>query len=205
MNPSGFSSSIVSRRAALKMAGCGFGYLALAGLAAGRAQAANPLAPRLPHFAAKAKRVIFLFMQGGVSHVDSFDYKPILAEQDGKTLDFTDARLRANTGKGVSSQRVMKSPWDFSQYGQSGKWASTLFPEINQAMWMTCASSTRSIPKESPMGPQRSSCTAARRRMRYALPMGAWVNYGLGSENENLPGFVTIGPFGRERWPAQLR
>src|SRR5439155_18091884 len=95
-----------SRRAALKSAACGFGYLALAGLAADNARAAaslNPLAPRLPHFAPRAKRVIFLFMQGGVSHVDSFDYKPALAKQDGKMMPFDDSRQLANTGKGGSS------------------------------------------------------------------------------------------------------
>ncbi len=82
-----------------------------------------------PHFAPRAKRVIFLFMQGGVSQVDSFDYKPRLATDDGKKMPFDDARQRANTGKGDSSQRVMKSPWKFAQHGETGRYVSELFPE----------------------------------------------------------------------------
>src|ERR1700735_1095951 len=126
MNPTFFS-----RRTALKSAACGFGYLALAGLSASRAggAAVNPLAPRLPLFPARAKRVIFLFMQGGVSQVDSFDYKPLLFQQDGKSMPFDDARVRANTGAGASTQRVMKPMWEFSQYGGCGKWMSNLFPQ----------------------------------------------------------------------------
>src|SRR5262245_58741246 len=92
----------ITRRDWLRSTGCGFGYLALAGLAAEQAAAAsasaNPLAPKVPHFAPRAKRIIFLFMQGGVSHVDSYDYKPQLEKNDGKTLAFDDARILANTG-----------------------------------------------------------------------------------------------------------
>src|SRR5919204_411591 len=115
-----------------------FGPLPWAGLPAGGPAAAPPathfagpppLAPKPPHFAPKAKRVIFLFMQGGVSHVDSYDYKPRLATDDGKMLAFDDARAIANTGTRGSSQRVMKPLWKFAQRGQSGLWASELFPE----------------------------------------------------------------------------
>src|ERR1700690_831808 len=89
-----------SRRDMLRQAACGFGYLALAGLATEQAPpVVNPLASRKPHFPPRAKRVIFLFMQGGVSHVDSFDYKPRLEKDDGKMLNFDDARQLANTGK----------------------------------------------------------------------------------------------------------
>src|SRR5436309_10773426 len=130
----------ISRRSLLKNAGCGFGYLALAGLAAERAAAesragatsVNPLAPRRPHFAPRAKRVIFLFMQGGVSQVDSFDYKPDLEKADGKTLSFDDARVLAKTGMRGSSQRAMKPLWKFAQHGESGRWASDLFPEMSR-------------------------------------------------------------------------
>jgi len=120
----------ISRREFLRSSGCGFGYLALAGLTAqGRGTApANPLAARAPRFPARAKRVIFLFMQGGVSHVDSYDYKPRLDKDDGKMFSFDDARLLANTGKRGSTQRVMKPLWRFAQHGQSGRWASDLFP-----------------------------------------------------------------------------
>jgi hypothetical protein len=186
-----------SRREALKVAGCGFGYLALAGLAA-RARAAtspvpvNPLLAKPPHFAPKAKRVIFLFMQGGVSHVDSFDYKPILAERDGQSIEFTDSRRLANTGNGQSSQRIMKSPWEFSQYGQSGKWCSSLFPEINRHVDDLCF--IHSLQTEGVAhGPATLflHCGAS----NFVRPsMGSWITYGLGTENENLPGFVSIAP-----------
>ncbi|HEX5499988.1 MAG TPA: DUF1501 domain-containing protein, partial [Thermomicrobiales bacterium] len=122
---------LLGRRAALARTGCGFGAMALAGLLAEQARASgNPLAARRPHHAPRAKRVIFLFMQGGPSHVDSFDYKPLLAEQDGKQLSFADARVIANTGKRDSSHRVMKSPWNFAQHGECGRWTSELFPQI---------------------------------------------------------------------------
>src|SRR5262249_51956408 len=123
----------IGRRALLKDAACGFGYLALAGLAAERASAepVDRMTARPPHFAPRAKRVIFLFMQGGVSQVDSFDYKPHLLPDDGKTLSFEDARILANTGVRASSQRVMKPLWKFAQRGESGRWASDLFPEIS--------------------------------------------------------------------------
>ena len=127
----------IRRRDLLKSAGCGFGYLALASLAAEQAaagpSAVNPLAPRPPHFPAKAKRVIFLFMQGGVSQVDSFDYKPRLARDDGKSLSFDDARVIANTGMRGSSQRVMKPLWKFSQHGAVGPLGVGPLPRDQQA------------------------------------------------------------------------
>src|SRR5437867_7964205 len=117
---------VISRRRALQSMACGFGSLALADLAHSQA---NPLAARAGHHAAKAKRVIFIFMQGGPSHVDSFDYKPRLIEDDGKMLHFDDARSLAKTGKGVT-QRVMKPRWAFRQHGESGQWISELLPHI---------------------------------------------------------------------------
>ena len=188
MNPHSFS-----RRAALKSAACGFGYLALAGLTASRAiAAANPLAPRLPPFAARAKRVIFLFMQGGVSHVDSFDYKPTLFKQDGRAMPFDDDRQLANTGSAATSQRVMKPLWNFSKHGQCGRWASELFPEINKHADRLCF--LHSVHTEGVAhGPATLflHCGAT----NFIRPsMGSWVLYGLGSENENLPGFVSIAP-----------
>ena len=184
---------LFSRRAALKVAGCGFGYLALAALANSKAQAAvNPLAARPPQFPAKAKRVIFLFMQGGVSHVDSFDYKPRLTKDDGQKIQFDDDRLLANTGTAASSQRVMKPMWDFSQHGQCGRWASTLFPEITKHVDDLCF--IHSLHTEGiAHGPATLflHCGAT----NFIRPsMGSWVTYGLGSENENLPGFVSIAP-----------
>jgi len=190
MNP-----SLYSRRSALQTLGCGFGYLALAGLAArdtARAAApANPLAPKPPQFPARAKRIIFLFMQGGVSQVDSFDYKPRLIKDDGKMLDFDDLRSLATTGKSPQ-QRVMKPLWNFSQHGESGIWASDLFPEMAKHVDDLCL--IRSMHTEGiAHGPATLFLHTG--TTTFVRPsMGAWVNYGLGSENENLPGFVTISP-----------
>src|SRR5690349_19248574 len=103
---------MISRREALARVGCGFGYLALAGMV-GAGELKNPLAARAPHFAPRAKRIIFIFMQGGPSHVDTFDYKPLLAKKDGEMVAFDDARVIANTGKRGSLQRVLKPLWNF--------------------------------------------------------------------------------------------
>src|SRR2546430_4404974 len=118
---------LLTRRRLLQSTACGFGYLALAGLAQ-TASASNPLAPKTPHHRPRAKRVIFLFMQGGPSHVDTFDYKPRLAKDDGKMLEFDDARTLAKTRK-IVSHRVFQSPWKFTQHGDCGLWASELFPQ----------------------------------------------------------------------------
>ena len=186
--------TLLTRRHALKSAACGFGYLALAGLAAQRAGAAtNPLAPKPTHFKPKAKRVIFLFMQGGVSHVDSFDHKPLLDEQDGKLRDFDDARKIANSGKReASSQRVMKSLWKHAQHGQSGHWGSELFPEM--CKHMDDLTFLHSVTTEGiAHGPATLFLHCG--STSFIRPsMGSWVTYGLGTENENLPGFVTISP-----------
>ncbi|MDR3637167.1 MAG: DUF1501 domain-containing protein [Isosphaeraceae bacterium] len=184
----------ISRRTLLQETGCGFGYLALAGLAAERAAAAtgNPLSPRSPHFTPRAKRVIFLFMQGGVSHVDSFDYKPRLEKDDGKMMPFDDARVLANSGTRGSTQRAMKPLWRFAQHGQSGRWASELFPEISRHVDDLCF--IHSMHTE---GVAHGPATlflhcGATNAIRPSL--GSWLLYGLGSENENLPGFVSIAP-----------
>lgn len=174
-----------NRRRMLAASACGFGSLAFSALAASAAE-------QLPHHLPKAKRVIFLFMQGGVSHVDSFDYKPRLQTEDGKKMPFLDARLKANTGKGDSQQRVMKSPWKFRQYGESGRWASELFPKVSEHIDDLCmlhGMHTQGVAH----GPATLflHCGAT----NFVRPsMGSWINYGLGTENENLPGFVTICP-----------
>ena len=185
------NSPLFTRRCALQQLGCGFGYLALAGLAAESARAANPLAPRMPHFPARAKRIIFLFMQGGVSQVDSFDYKPRLVADDGRMMDFDDARTVAKTGKGAS-QRVMKSLWDFKQRGQSGLWVSELFPEMAKHADDLCV--IRSMHTEGVAhGPATLFLHTG--TTNFIRPsMGSWVTHGLGTENENLPGFVSIAP-----------
>jgi hypothetical protein len=182
-----------TRRHALKSMACGFGYLALAGMTGRNARAAhNPLAARMPHFAPLAKWVIFLFMQGGPSHLDTYDYKPRLEQEDGRKLPFDDARTIANTGNRGTDQRVMKSPWKFRQHGQTGRWVSELFPETARHVDDLCF--IRSLHTEGVAhGPATLFLHCG--STNFVRPsMGAWVNYGLGTENENLPGFVTIAP-----------
>lgn len=174
-------SFLPNRRQILAATACGFGSLAFSALAA-----------QQPHHAPKARRVIFLFMQGGVSHVDSFDYKPLLEKEDGKKMPFLDARLKANTGMGESQQRVMKSPWKFQQYGQSARWCSELFPNMAEHMDDLCllhGLHTEGVAH----GPATLFLHCG--STNFIRPsIGSWINYGLGSENENLPGFVTICP-----------
>src|SRR4051794_33611718 len=116
----------LSRRQMLRRSAVGFGYLALSALLAEEAAAdtpADPLAPKLPHLPARAKRVIFLFMKGGPSHVDTFDYKPLLQRDHGKPLPFAKPRV-------VSSQtgNLLRSPWSFKRYGGGGAYLSAVFP-----------------------------------------------------------------------------
>jgi len=183
----------IPRRVALKRLACGFGSLALAGLMGGRSfGASNPLAPKIPMFRPRAKRVIFLFMQGGPSQIDTFDYKPRLERDDGKKLPFDDARTVANTGNRGTDQRVMKSPWKFARHGASGRWVSELFPHVARRVDDFCF--IHSLHTEGVAhGPATLFLHCG--STNFIRPsMGAWINYGLGTENENLPGFVTIGP-----------
>lgn len=177
------NTPLLSRRDALKSLACGFGYVAFAGMS-------NAIAA--PHFAPKAKRIIFLFMQGGPSQIDTFDYKPRLDRDDGKKMPFDDARTIANTGARATEQRVMKSPWKFKQHGQSGRWVSELFPEMAKHVDDLCfihSMRTEGVAH----GPATLFLhTGATNFIRPSL--GAWIQYGLGSENQNLPGFVTIAP-----------
>jgi hypothetical protein len=179
------------RRHLLQTTACGFGSLALQALASGRAGASPSQAGLAPHHAPRAKRVIFLFMAGGVSHVDSFDYKPKLIENDGVAFDFDDARTVAKTGKGAS-MRVMKPLWDFRQRGRSGQWASDLFPHMSGRVDDLCilkGMHTEGVAH----GPATLFLHTG--TTNFIRPsMGAWVSYGLGTENENLPGFVSISP-----------
>lgn len=187
------NAPLFSRRHALQSLACGFGSLAFAGIAQRAAAAANPLAPRRPHHEPRAKSVIFLFMQGGVSHVDSFDHKPLLTERDGQLMGFNDARKIANSGKREeSTQRVMKPLWKFAQHGQTGRWGSELFPEM--CRHMDDLTFIHSLHTEGiAHGPATLflHCGAT----QFIRPsMGSWVSYGLGAENENLPAFVSLSP-----------
>lgn len=186
---------MLNRRQLLQQTGCGFGGLALAGLAGTSASEVSagptsPLAPKPPMHPAKAKRVIFILMHGGPSHVDSFDYKPALIERDGKSIDFTGVRFKTFGQK--SQRQLMKPLWKFKQYGQTGKHVSELFPEIAEHVDDLCflhGMHTEGVAH----GPSTLFLHCGATNL-VRPSVGAWVTYGLGAENQNLPGFVTICP-----------
>jgi hypothetical protein len=180
-----FHPTLFSRRAALKTTACGFGYLAFAALASKEARAQepgyeSPSAPKAPHFTARAKRVIFLFMQGGPSHVDTFDYKP---------------RLQADHGKDANARRKwMASPFKFARRGQSGLFVSELFDNVARHADDLCV--LNGMHCDNPSHPQ-ATIQLHTGSPRFVRPsMGSWVLYGLGTLNSNLPGFITINPPG---------
>ena len=197
----GFSSA--ARREFLTRLGSGFGLLGLAslldqeGLLTRELLAAKgeefvdrslaPLAPQPAHFPAKAKSVIWLFMNGGQSHVDTWDYKPELEKLDGKTLDGFDNK----TGFFVDSVGgLMKSPFKFAQYGASGTWVSEIFPSLSQhvddmAFIHSCFTETNNH------APALFQMNTGMSRMGFPC-VGSWVTYGLGSESQNLPGYVVM-------------
>ncbi len=182
----------VSRRQALQQVGCGFGSLAASAmLSAGAPAWGGSVSTDGFHHKPRAKRIIFLFMQGGVSQVDSFDRKPLLNERNGQTMTFDDARQLAKTGK-RTDHRLMKSPWKFQQYGQTGRYVSELFPHMAEHVDEMCllhAMHTEGVAH----GPATLFLHCG--STNFIRPsFGAWVLYGLGAENENLPGFVAIAP-----------
>ena len=197
-----------TRRDLLRRSGGGFGALALAALlqeagpvpsasadapiapatpatpaTPGARVSGNPLAPRAPHFAPRAKRVIFLFMPGGPSQVDTFDPKPRLTSDDGKPAPKTY----------LGQQRtLLASPWKFARHGQSGIDVSELFPHTAKQVDDLCV--IRSMVTDDPNHPGGCLLMNTGERVFPRPSLGAWVTYGLGSENENLPGFLAIGP-----------
>ncbi len=191
---------LADRRTFLARAGQGFGLIALAdlladeGLLTSRAAAAardarslHPLAPQPSHFPAKATSVIWLFMNGGQSHVDTWDYKPELAKRDGKDLEGFDK----NTGFFANAVGgLMKSPFAFKQYGESGTWASDLFPNLSahvddMAFIHSCYTQTNNH------SPALFQINTGMSRMGFPC-VGSWTTYGLGSESKNLPAFVVM-------------
>lgn len=176
-----FNFSDFSRREMLRTASAGFGYLAFAGLTtqAAEAESSNPLSPKQPHFPARAKRVIFLCMQGGPSHVDTFDYKPQLAADAGK-------------GSRRGGGKLMASPWDFKQRGESGLWISDLFPEVAKHADDMCL--IRSMHCDQPTHPRAMTQMHTGNAQFVRPSLGAWTLYGLGTENDSMPGFVALNP-----------
>lgn len=185
MNEPAPASLLFSRRRLLQTVSSGFGYLAFSGLAA-TAHAArrkqedrnNPLAPRDPHFQPRAKRVIFLCMRGGPSHVDTFDYKPQLSADSGK--------------RGPRRGNLLGSPWQFNQHGEGGLWISELLPNIAGVADDLCL--IRGMHTDQPVHPRAMTQLHTGNAQFVRPSLGAWTLYGLGTENDSMPGFVSLNP-----------
>src|SRR4051812_12747710 len=183
----------LSRRQLLSKAACGFGSVALAAMCVEQAAAAEPgpLAPKAPHFAPRAKRVIFLWMQGGPSHVDLFENKPRLAKQTGDPLPFQLPNTRLLTDS-VKNTRLMGPISNLVQRGGSGLSVSEWLPHLAEKAAELCLLSGMHPDSEAHAPAVRMLHTGSSLFVRPSL--GAWTTYGLGTENQNLPGFVTIRP-----------
>jgi hypothetical protein len=188
-----------TRREFLATMGGGFTSLALSGMltldgflakqafaADGVTPFQNPLAARPPAFAPKAKRVIFLFMYGGPSHVDTFDYKPVLYAYDGKTVQ---VKTFGRGGK-KNEGRIVGPKWKFRQHGESGQWVSELFPHVASCVDDICF--IKSMTADSPIHGSAMLMMNSGRILSGHPCLGSWVNYGLGTVNEDLPGFVVM-------------
>jgi hypothetical protein len=203
-----------TRREFLWEAGAGFAGLALAGLlddrflasqavaADGVTKFVNPLAPKKPHFAPHAKSVIFLFMYGGPSHIDTFDYKPAMVGMDNKTV-----KVKTSGRGGMKNEgRIVEPRWKFAQYGDCGKWVSDLFPQL--AKRVDDIAFLHSMTADSPQHGSAMLQMNSGKILSGSPCLGSWANYGLGSENEDLPGFVVMldprgGPIsGAKNWSS---
>ncbi len=194
----------IDRRDLLRRAGGGAGLLGLAallqqeGLLSPSADAAglsspSPLSPRVAHFAPKAKRVIWLFINGGPSHVDTWDYKPELEKRDGQELEGFD-KFTGFFSNSVGP--LLKSPFAFRQYGESGKWVSSLFPHLSKHV-DKMAFIHSGYTKSNNHSPALFMMNCGVPRMGFPC-VGSWVTYGLGSESRDLPAFVVFSdPLGR--------
>ncbi len=178
---------VLTRREMLRMSSAGFGSLALASLLDQEARAENPLSVKQPHFRARAKRVIFLFMHGGPSQVDTFDYKPLLERDHGKPLPFSKPRVFSST-----TGNLLKSPWRFKQHGESGAWISALFPEVAKCADDLCIINSMHGSNSRHGGALLELHTGSDTFVRPS--MGSWIGYGLGTENQDLPGYITMCP-----------
>jgi hypothetical protein len=204
-----------TRRQFLWQAGAGFASVALSamlgedGFLSSQAYAAdgvtkwkNPLAPKKPHFKPKAKSVIFLYMYGGPSHIDTFDYKPTMYGRDNQTVKVETFGRGGKKNQG----RIVEPRWKFHQYGQSGKWVSDLFPHL--ATSVDDIAFIHSMTADSPIHGSAMLQMNTGKILSGSPCMGSWVDYGLGSENQNLPGFVVMldprgGPIsGAKNWSS---
>ena len=203
-----------TRREFLWETGAGFTGLALSGLldadflsrqavaADGQKKFVNPLAPKDPHFDPKATSVIFLYMYGGPSHIDTFEYKPKMKGMDGKTVDVKTFGRGGRKSRG----RIVETRWNFKQHGKCGQWVSDLFPHF-----ATCVDDVafiHSMTADSPIHGSAMLMMNSGKIVSGSPCLGSWVNYGLGTQNENLPGFVVMldprgGPIsGAKNWSA---
>ncbi|MEZ6146305.1 MAG: DUF1501 domain-containing protein [Planctomycetaceae bacterium] len=175
-----------TRRSFLKHSAAGFGWLALSSMFADETVCAAPQQASR-RFPARAKNVILCFMDGGPSHVDTFDPKPMLKEHEGEAIGDAAVSKRSQS---AASRVWLGSPWEFKQRGESGLWVSDLFPHIASVADELCV--VRSMLGELPLHGQQDLLLHTGRILGQAPSMGAWVTYGLGSENENLPGYVVL-------------
>ena len=187
-----------TRREFLWQAGAGFTSLGLTGLlssdgffarstrAAEAPSVAGPIAPRGSHHPAKAKSVIFLFMYGGPSHIDTFDYMPDMYALDGKTI----AVKTKGRGGSKNEGRIVGPKWKFKQYGDSGLWVSELFPHL--AQHVDKIAFLKSMTADSPIHGSAMLMMNSGKLLSGSPCLGSWVNYGLGDPNANLPGFVVM-------------
>ena len=186
----------ITRREMLRQTSTGFGFLALSALMAEEAHAAvaqavaeGPLAAKAPHFAPRVKNVVFCYMSGGLSHIDSFDPKPRLAAEAGRPMPFQTERTMFN-----QDGNILPSPWEFTRYGRSGIPVSALFPYIGGVADELTVIRSMTAPF--------MEHAQANFYFHSGMPftgfpsMGAWITYGLGTENQNLPGFVVLGSGG---------
>jgi hypothetical protein len=203
-----------TRREFLWQAGGGFGSVALAALlgdeffasqslaADGVAKFVNLLAPKKPHHAAKAKSVIFLYMYGGPSHIDTFDYKPAMKGRDNQTIAVKTFGRGGHKNKG----RIVEPRWAFKQYGRCGKWVSDLFPNLSRHV--DDIAFVHSMTADSPIHGSAMIQMNTGKILSGAPSLGSWLNYGLGTVNENLPGYVVMldprgGPIsGAKNWSS---
>ena len=176
----------ISRRDMLRTVGTGLGAVGLARTLAAGTSSPNPLAVREPHFPAKAKHVIHLFLNGGASHVDSFDYKPLLDKYNGKPYPGGNLKTERKTGA------LMRSPFEFKEYGESGLKISEIFSNL-----ATCADDlciVKSMYTDVPFHEPSLFMLNCGHRLAGHPSMGAWLTYGLGTENQDLPGYIVMCP-----------
>lgn len=181
-NCPGAVSPPTTRRGFLELATAGFGMMALQGIAGTSASGKTSA-----HFPARAKNVIFCFMDGGPSHVDTFDYKPMLKKHQGQAIG---SRWVSKKSQSDPNRVWFGCPWEFKQRGESGLWVSDLFPRIAEVADKICV--VRSMVGELPLHGQSALLMHTGRSIGLAPSMGAWISYGLGTENANLPAYVLL-------------